>query len=500
MNLPFRNTLACDIAAFTKFNDAIHRRDKILLVTKNPKRGPRVGRTVVLSIRALSAAGEGVGFVAACPILVRGTIPGELVRVAITKRGGKASRGRLQEILRPCRDRIVPRCRHFGPCARCALQHVEYAAQLRLKSRLLHDVLRQRLDSRQLPLRPVISNDSAFETRHKADFLVSFVNGQYVPGHCQAETGHHLPIEECPVHHPTANRVAFAICNAINRAGPPDRQRFDHLIVRVSSLDQRAMAVLVTTTQLQRADADAPPLPCPDVDLPTMRRLGQIAVVADPAIAGMHWNINRRPGPAVLGDETIYLAGESRLTESVAGVQFSLSPTAFFQTNPLAARRLVETVLRFVPPGSSNTVMDLYAGVGLFSLALAKQGHRVLAVEENRAAVADAEASQLLNQIDGCRWNCGDVAAFMTHGIPDHSSPDVMILDPPRAGCAKTVADAIVGPWRPRSLVYISCEPRALARDLAFFVASGYRIREIQPIDMFPQTMHLETVVLLETS
>jgi 23S rRNA (uracil-5-)-methyltransferase RumA len=219
------------------------------------------------------------------------------------------------------------------------------------------------------------------------------------------------------------------------------------------------------------------------------------------APTSVHLNMHPRGDAFVFGRETRRLAGSERMRESVAGTSFLISPTAFFQTNVAAAEILVRLVLDAIPAGAR--VLDLYAGAGLFALPLARAGHHVVAVEENRTAVADGEASLRLNRIpaERCRFvgrRAEDaVGQFMGPGTARSVPPDAVVLDPPREGCSSSVTEAVFRHLAPARAVYVSCNPEALARDLGLIVPAGYRIESLQPVDMFPHTEHVETVAVL---
>jgi len=215
----------------------------------------------------------------------------------------------------------------------------------------------------------------------------------------------------------------------------------------------------------------------------------------DAAPSALHINVHPRGDAYIFGSETRRIAGPARIREDLAGVSFLISPTAFFQTNVRAAEALVKLVLAAVP-SDCGTVLDLYAGAGLFALPLARRGHRVVAVEENRVAVADGIASRELSRIseDHCRF----IAASVEAVVRRRTMTDAVVLDPPREGCRRDVINAVFGVLTPKTGVYVSCNPETLARDLAFIATRGYAIRSIQPVDMFPHTPHVEAVVVLE--
>jgi 23S rRNA (uracil1939-C5)-methyltransferase len=214
-----------------------------------------------------------------------------------------------------------------------------------------------------------------------------------------------------------------------------------------------------------------------------------------PDSTSFHVNLHPRQDAFIFGHETRRIAGQNRVREDVAGTGFLISPTAFFQTNVRAAETLVRLVTSAIPDGAA--VLDLYAGAGLFALPLARAGHRVLAVEENRAAVADGEVSRRLNRIDESQ--CRFLAQPVEIALRRTSAADVVILDPPRSGCSAEVLSELRR-LRPRTVVYVSCNPQALARDVGELTRDGFAILSIQPVDMFPHTGHVETVATLVLS
>jgi 23S rRNA (uracil1939-C5)-methyltransferase len=211
--------------------------------------------------------------------------------------------------------------------------------------------------------------------------------------------------------------------------------------------------------------------------------------------ASMHLNVHTRDDAFIFGPSTRHLHGSPRMREQVAGASFLMSPAAFFQTNVLAAEVLVRLVLDAVqPPGR---VLDLYAGSGLFAIPLAIAGSEVVAVEESRLAVGDGEAALKLNA--AAQGRCRFVARRVETALTMFREADVVVLDPPREGCAPSVLREVFARLKPARAIYVSCNPETLATDLAVAARHGYRIRSLQPVDMFPHTAHIETVAALET-
>jgi 23S rRNA (uracil1939-C5)-methyltransferase len=313
-----------------------------------------------------------------------------------------------------------------------------------------------------------------------------------VMGHYAAGSNRIIPIDECPVHNARANRIAFALRDRLVRAGVPaadaPRGILRHLIIRTTEDEREAAAMLVVTHN--------------DKALRTpVRGLLESGDAPD----GFFINVNTRPGPYMVGDETMKIAGRSHVRErGITGASgdgladYLVSPDAFFQTNVGAARELVALVLDAIPP--AGRVLDLYCGSGLFTLPLARRGASVTAVEENRQAIADLETNLRLNKIDASRVRAIAGRAEDVIARTAGTRWDAVVIDPPRDGCAPEVLSAVFEDLRPPRVVYVSCEPTVLARDLPDIASVGYRVERVQPVDMFPHTDHIETVAVLAKS
>ena len=446
-----------------------------------------------LTIDALDAAGDGIARYRGRPVTVPYTIPGERVRVRLRPSRDDHLLADLIDVIESSPHRIVPRCSHFGPpdrCGGCTWQHIAYPEQLRLKAALVDRLVRDACP-RAPAARPTIPGADEQEPwgyRHKVHFVFGPVpsknRGQpgLAMGHYVRGSRRVFAARECPVHDERGNALAFALQKAFARARvlPADAGTgtLRSVAIRVGYGTPELMATLVVSS-----DADK-----------RLRAATRHAIEREPPTA-LHLNLHPRGDAYIFGRETRKLSGTERMRERVADASFLISPTAFFQTNVRAAEILVRLVLAEIPAGVD--VLDLYAGAGLFAIPLALRGHRVTAVEENRAAVADGEASQRLNHI------AADRLRFIAQPVEQaigRIAADIAVLDPPREGCSASVIDALFGDVRPRRAIYVSCNPEALARDLAEIVGHRYAIRSIQPVDMFPHTAHVETVVVMETA
>ncbi len=415
-------------------------------------------------------------------VLVPGLLPGEQGLVKITSAARKFGRGELVQVTRPSADRSEPRCRHFGRCGGCDLQHLLYARQLERKAERLRAVLRHALGDAAPPLQPFRAPDPPFGQRHKVALHLSGRGHTLQGGLRMARSPELVPIEECPVSDPEALGLALDAVYALQELDLPATDRpggiLRSLVVRRAAGTGEAALLVVATRRivpgLQRLCAE-------------LQRLGATVVAA---------NWNEGDTGRLLGPHTAVLAGPERIRERILGTTYSLSPDAFFQTSPWGAAQLVELVTAALRPGPGDRVLDLYCGVGLFALHLAPQVAAVHGIEESPAAVADAEATAALLSAGRATFARGAVERQL-QALRRGPRPTLVVLDPPRQGCGPAVA-AAVGALGPARIAYVSCDPDALGRDLAAFAAARYRCTAVTPVDMFPHTHHLEAVAVLE--
>ena len=370
-------------------------------------------------------------------------------------------------------------------CGGCTLPGVPYGEQLEKKRRDLSRLLR-------LDVPPLIPSPSESGFRSKVAFVFGTGPGGkgLVMGHYALGSQRIVPIEECPVHHERGNRIAFALRDRLSRSAVARDARggglLRHVIIRVTADGREASAMLV----VRRNDK-------------ALRTPVKAFLASPEKPEGFFVNIHDRAGPFMVGDETIKIDGRSHVKEVIGGVSYLVSPTAFFQTNVGAAAAIVKIVLDEIGARPGQHVLDLYCGAGMFALPLAKAGARVTAIEENREAIKDAEANLRLNRLpEGqVRFIAGrveeEIRRFSIRLKPDTTGrgADAVVLDPPRQGCPPQVLSAVFEQLRPARAVYVSCNPDALAAELPVILEAGYRVTRLQPVDMFPHTNHIETVM-----
>ncbi len=497
-----------------------------------PKRGRSEPATPaqLVGILRLDVEGDGVAEIGGRSLRVARVIPGE--RVEVRASGDRRGSAELVRIVSASPHRVTAPCRHFGPCGGCAWQHIAYPEQLRLKQELLQRLLRESLGShapevrRTLPTPTEVRSGGDASTKPRSGEAgtpwhyrnkVSFVFGpggrgqSLVMGHYRRGSRTVIPVVECPVHAEAGNEAAFGLRDVLQRASVPGATGdaaegiARHIVVRVAETSEEWLATLVVTENVKplrrvtesfvRAVSKSPNR---DIVKSPNR---EIAKSANPSW-GLYLNVHDRPGPYLFGRETRHLAGAREVREEVAGVSYVISPTSFFQTNVRAARVLVDAVLEFLADTRFARILDLYAGVGLFALPLARAGRAVTAVEENREAMAAAAASARENRIPERLFRAlpgrvEDLASRLTPKT-NQDAWDAVVLDPPREGCPPAVLDWLFRTLRPARLVYVSCNPEALARDLRAALPARYTTTHVQPVDMFPHTAHVESVAVLD--
>lgn len=448
-----------------------------------------VGQILRLGLQSITADGECIARIGEFMMFVSGGIPGEFVDVEITSMGPDFGRARVVRVSAKDNTRIAPKCKHFGVCGGCQWQHMTYEAQLRWKEKLLLASLEYSLPKIRFPILAMKPCAEPWGTRNKIYYQplwqVRSESRQLVLGHNRAHSPTLEPIQECPVHHPVGDKVARLAFQVIRERGiliadaMSVKPGVKGILVRTSSTTNKSHVVIVATGE-HMANASG----------------FEQQILKINGVEGVHLNLQMDPESTYLGPRTLHLAGEPRLMEEIGDVKFQISPDSFFQTNIRAARTLYDVVYRMVSEQRCDPILDLYSGVGLFSLPLAKRGRTVLAVEENGQAVEDGRATAEFNGIQNCEF-IADRVEHVLKSMPREQKFHTVILDPPREGCMEWVLRLLGRRFRPKRIVYVSCNPTALGRDLNMLLQSGYRVDEIQPVDMFPHTSHIESVTLL---
>ena len=447
-----------------------------------------VGERHRVRIVDLDTEGDGVGRVHDWVVFVPGTVPGDEAVVEITEIARRYGRARLVELLEPSPDRVAPPCPVAGRCGGCQLQALDYAAQLRWKERRVREALRRIGGLEGVTVLPVLGMQQPWRYRNKAQYPLAAVGGQLVMGFFARGTHEIVEADDCLIQDPLNVEVAFLARSLLAQAGVPGYDEttgqgvIRHVVVRTSRAHRTAMAILVTNGP----------------DLPGREEI-VAGLAAHPKVVSVAQNINTRRTNVIFGEETRILWGEPHLEDKIGHVRFLISPRSFFQVNGEQVEVLYEQVRHDAALTGVERVLDAYCGVGTIALYLAGQAAEVVGIESVPEAVEDARRNAAYNGIENAFFRVGRVEDVLPRLIQQGQRFDVAVLDPPRRGCEPSVLEALAAAGVPR-LVYVSCHPESLARDLGRLAALGYAVEQVQPVDMFPMTTHIECVARMSLS
>ena len=445
---------------------------------------------LTLRIERLSSDGSGVAHSAdGEAVFVPGTAPGDEARVRIVKDCGRYAFGILDELLTPSPDRIPVDCPVAGPCGGCSLRHLDYAAELRAKQESVLDAFR-RIGGLEVPVLDILPSPEVDRYRNKVQFPVGVdKNGAPCIGFYAGRTHRIVPCPDCKLQPGVLNEIGNALCAffAQQNIRPYDEQSgkglVRHLFLRRGAHSGQIMVCLV----------------CTRAKLPHAEQLCTALREQFPAISTILLNVNAKNTNVILGGENHILYGPGYIEDTLCGVPVRLGPLSFYQVNTLAAERLYGVAAQYAQLTPDDTLLDLYCGMGTIGLSMADQCRELIGVEIVPEAIesAKANAARMGEAVAAkSRFFCADAGQAATQLAAEGLHPDIVMLDPPRKGCDEATLSAVVR-MAPRRVVYVSCNPATAARDAAWLEKNGYHAEKVQPVDLFPRTKHVETVVLL---
>ncbi len=472
----------------------------------------RSGQMLELQIDGMGHDGEGVGRVQGFTLFIPGAIPGDQVLAVVKKVKKNYGFAEVAKIVSPSPDRIMPECSVFSSCGGCALQHMDYEAQLRWKKQRVIDTL-QRIGGFSDPLvHETIGMAQPFRYRNKGQYPVALSGEQLVAGFFAKGSHDVVACQDCLIQHPLNNRIVteasrLAMEFGLDAYNEHAGQGFlRHILIKTGFQSGEALCVLVTNGRdFPEGDGGGYGGGDGGAKIANNNRerrgcgaeFGRRLQQAVPELVGVVQNINTQKTNVILGRESITLWGRDTLIDELCGLQFKISARSFFQVNPLQTAVLYNKALEYAALSGTETVLDLYCGIGTISLLLAGRSRRVIGVEYVEEAVVDARSNAEMNGIRNVDFYAGDAGAVLDNLAGEGAKFDVAVLDPPRAGCDAKVLRILAG-LKVRRIVYVSCNPASLARDLKLLAELGYRLEEAQPVDMFPQTSHVEAIILLQ--
>lgn len=440
---------------------------------------------LTIDITDLGENGEGIGRHEGMAVFVPGALPGEKITARIRTQKKNYAHGRLVEILTPSPDRVAPPCEIAGQCGGCQIQSMNYQAQLKWKESQVRACMDRIAKLPEVVISPIIGMEDPWHYRNKVLYPAGGSPGKPELGFYKLGSHQVVSGKGCLIQHPFNAEVLEAVKELMELHGiqPYSEQthtgHIRHILLRNSLKGEWLMVWVTSGKSMPRSQAVAADLKA-----------------KFPQIVTMLVNRNGHKDHRMLGDRTDILYGTGYLEDSINNLTFRISPESFFQVNPIQTKVLYEKALELAGLQGHETVLDLYCGIGAISLFLAPSADKVIGVEVVQEAVRDARENASLNSISNVEFIHGAGEVVLPELAKQGIRPDVVLVDPPRKGCERPVLDAIME-MAPDRVVYVSCKPSTLARDLAILTEGGYTVKTVQPVDQFPHSVHVETVVLL---
>ncbi|MBR1457258.1 MAG: 23S rRNA (uracil(1939)-C(5))-methyltransferase RlmD [Oscillospiraceae bacterium] len=437
-----------------------------------------------VQIESYSSEAFGVCRIDGQVVFVPGTLVGETWEIKIVK-AASVSYGKALRCLRSSPARTMPECPYYGRCGGCDTCHMQYEEELRFKLQRVNDAL-QRIGKQTRTVSEILRSDAVEHYRNKGIFAVANVQGEPASGFYRPRSHDLIPVETCALQSAFSARAAAAVIAFMREHGIPayDEKKgagtVRHVFCRNAAHGKDAVLCIVSASGFG------------DLTQPLIAYLRK----ACPELTGIVLNVNRSKGNTVLAGDFYTLWGDAHVHDTLCGIAFEIAPQAFFQVNPPQAKKLYERAVDYALADAPDLVLDLYCGAGTISLCMARRARRVIGAEIVPEAVENAIANGRRNGIENAEFICADAGTAAQQLAARGLHPDVVVVDPPRKGLHESVIDAI-GLMAPTRVVYVSCNPATLARDVLRFQELGYVFPEAAAVDMFPRTCHVETVVLL---
>ncbi|MGJ7919292.1 23S rRNA (uracil(1939)-C(5))-methyltransferase RlmD [Neobacillus sp. LXY-4] len=434
----------------------------------------------------LTHDGAGVAKIEGYPLFVAGALPGEKAKVKVIKVGKSYGFGRLIELYEKSPYRIDAPCPIYKECGGCQLQHLSYDGQMIAKEKQVRDVLTRIGKLENVHVHPVLGMKEPWRYRNKAQVPIGEHEGGLIGGFYQQRTHQIIDMEACLIQQEKNDEVVQIVKEICGRNGvraydeTSHKGSLRHIMVRHGLVTEEVMVVLVTRTS----------------ELPNRKKIISEIVERIKGLKSLVLNVNSKKTNVIMGDETQILWGEDVIYDYIGEIKFAISSRSFYQVNPEQTKVLYDKALEYADLNGTETVIDAYCGIGTISLFLAKKARKVYGVEIVPEAIEDAKRNAALNGIDNVEFAVGKAEMVIPRWYEKGVKADVLVVDPPRKGCDEALLQTIVA-MKPRKVVYVSCNPATLARDLRILEDGGYKAVEVQPVDMFPQTMHVEAVVQL---
>ena len=439
-----------------------------------------------LEITGMTHDGMGVGRHEGFAVFVQRAIEGEIVRAEIIKVQKNYAIARIAELVKSSPQRSEPFCPVYKRCGGCSLQHMTYEKTLEFKRQVVKDNLERIGGLEDIYVNETIGMDNPRNYRNKAQYPVGMGREGTVAGFFARRSHQIVETPVCDIQHPLSDKVKDIVLDYIKTFNvsvydeTTEKGLIRHIVTKIGFNTGEVMVIIVATK---------PDLPKKDELLNRLRK-------DIPGLSSVVLNVNAKPGNVILGTRNITLFGKDTIEDRLGGLTFEISPLSFYQVNPVQTEILYNRAIEFAEIDKTHTVYDLYCGIGTIALFAASKARMVIGVEEVPEAVEAARKNAVRNGINNAEFHCGKAEDVVPELYSQGAKADVVIVDPPRKGCDEVLLRTLVD-MAPNRIVYVSCNPSTLARDLKYLSGEDFKVQEVQPVDMFPWTEHVECVTLM---
>ena len=445
-----------------------------------------IGSIKEVEIIDLNHTGQGVAKVDNFIVFVNDAIAGDTVKVKITDKKKNYATGRLISIIKPSEFRVDAPCCHFDKCGGCQLMHMDYEEQLKYKrNRIISEFRRAKVSFDELIINNTIGMEEPYRYRNKTAFSVRSKNNEVKIGPYEQGSYNTVDISSCIIQSEEADNAVNAFKNLMRKYNikaydkKTKRGIVKNIVIR-NNRKNELMLIMVTAAE----------------SFQDKHSLVEELISLVPSITTVVQNINNKNSNLIMGTKNIILQGEGILIDVIDDLVFTISPETFFQINPIQTEKLYRTAIEYAGIGKNDICFDIYCGIGTISLMAAKRAKKVYGVEIVEQSIINEKQNAKNNNIDNAEFYAGKAESIVPKLYKQNIKADIVIVDPPRKGCEKEVIDTIIN-MAPKKVVYVSCNPSTLARDIKLLEEGGFKLMKVQPVDMFSWSVHVESVVLL---
>lgn len=447
----------------------------------------QTGKTIEVEIIDLNHTVQGVAKIDNFVVFVQGAITGDVALIEITEAKKNYAVGRLIKIIKPSIYRINPPCDYYEQCGGCQLMHMDYKEQLKYKKdRVINELKRAGINFEEPIVEDTIGMENPFRYRNKTAFSVTEKKNEIHIGPYEQGTYNTVDIDGCLIQSSQADEIVkhfkelmikYNIKAYDKKSG---KGTIRNIVIRNSRINDLMLTIVTTSGGFQHKD------------LIIKELISKI-----PNIKTIVQNINSKNTNLVMGSKNITLYGEGSINDTIDDLAFTISPETFFQINPIQTEKLYKTAIEYADIDKNDVCFDIYCGIGTISLMAAKQAKKVYGVEIVEQSIINARENAKTNNISNVEFFAGKAEQIVPKLYKKNIKTDVVIVDPPRKGCEKEVIDTIIN-MSPKKVVYVSCNPSTLARDIKLLESGGFSLQKVQPVDQFPWTGHVECVILMQ--